>query len=790
MSQRHSDHNLLFGILAVQMDFISREQLIAAMNAWVLNKAEPLAQILMDCGQLSAERRVLLEALVNEHLKQHHGDSQQSLAAIGLVDALHGDLKQLRDSDIQASLANVSIAHSIDPYATVTPETSSQALANRFQILRPHARGGLGLVSVALDHELSREVAFKEIQSRHAHNPDSRRRFVLEAEITGGLEHPGIVPVYSFGKYPDGRPFYAMRFIQGTSLKTAIETYHGNESKPQEQTNISAGQPELRKLLLRFVDVCDAIAYAHSRGVLHRDLKPSNIMLGKYGETLVVDWGLAKPLGHRDDTHSVDEATLQPPSASSGSGETLPGSALGTPAYMSPEQAAGRLGDIGPASDVYSLGVTLYHLLVGKTPFEGSTIEEILRRVQVAEYARPTEVLKGIPPALEAVCLKAMSLKPSDRYLSTRALADDIEHWLADERVTAYHESRTERLGRWARRHREFIPYSLTIVILMVAILLGRIVFLERETRQQRRDEELESTALFHAGSVAFKIKTCSAELRERTGDSEFKTLLVRANEMPADGSNLGKVQSWLDNRAVERFGVFRPSTLFINSADGTQLASSPPGNSTGQNFRHRDYFHGRGHNLPIDKANDVGPIQGPYVSISHSSIASRFSMTFSVPIWNDGSGAAEKQVIGVLGIIVDGSEFVEFDILKGFSKTVHLINLNEDFFEGEARRGLILQKYPSTDAPLVRIDDALVSRLLDVRAKRALQLNTPASISRRREYSDPDEVHFEYQYRDPLPGISDRTESVAAFAPIFVSGAEEEILNGDTGLVVVVQEK
>src|ERR1700694_591045 len=171
---------------------------------------------------------------------------------------------------------------------------------------------------------------------RHADEPESRIRFVQEAEITGGLEHPGIVPVYGLGSYADGRPYYAMRFIRGDSLKDAIERYHGAAGKGRSPADRSL---ELRSLLGRVIDVCDAIEYAHSRGVLHRDLKPGNIMLGKYGETLVVDWGLAKAID-RPEISGADlgERTLHPSSAS-GSAPTLIGSALGTPHYMSPEQA-------------------------------------------------------------------------------------------------------------------------------------------------------------------------------------------------------------------------------------------------------------------------------------------------------------------------------------------------------------------------------------------------------------------------------------------------------------------
>ena len=223
----------------------------------------------------------------------------------------------------------------------------------------------MGEVFVARDEELHREVALKQIQDRHAHDSHSRARFLVEAEVTGGLEHPGVVPVYGLGQYADGRPFYAMRFIKGDSLKEAIDRYHNTADRDAGERAL-----EFRRLLGRFVDVCNAIAYAHSRGVLHRDLKPGNVMLGPYGETLVVDWGLAKVVGRREGVATSDEATLRP-EATSGSAPTLAGSAIGTPQFMSPEQAAGKLDQLGPATDVYSLGATLYCLLTGRGAVSG-----------------------------------------------------------------------------------------------------------------------------------------------------------------------------------------------------------------------------------------------------------------------------------------------------------------------------------------------------------------------------------------------------------------------------------
>jgi eukaryotic-like serine/threonine-protein kinase len=477
MSKSSNDRNLLFGILALQMDFITREQLIAGMNAWVLTKDKPLGDLLGEQQALSTERRGLLDALVAEHLKQHGGDPQQSLAAISSVDDIKDDLARINDPDLTVSVMQIPTAVAPDPHMTMAPSVgASTSSGTRFRIVRSYARGGLGEVFVAQDQELHREVAVKQIQLRHADETESRIRFVQEAEITGGLEHPGIVPVYGLGSYADGRPFYAMRFIRGDSLKDAIEEYHSAAAKKHDAADRNL---ELRALLRRFIDVCEAIDYAHSRGVLHRDLKPGNIMLGKYGETLVVDWGLAKALDRPDLVTNVGEAKLRP-STASGSAATLMGSAVGTPQFMSPEQAGGRLDLLGPTSDVYSLGATLYCLLTGKVPFQDSDLGLVLRKVERAEFPRPSEICKEIPPALEAICLKAMAQYQTDRYQTPRALADDIEHWLADEPVPAYREPAGERLARWSRRNRAWAQsiaaalFAVAVIAVVAAVLIAR----------------------------------------------------------------------------------------------------------------------------------------------------------------------------------------------------------------------------------------------------------------------------------------------------------------------------
>ena len=414
---------------------------MAAYNSWVADHSRSLDQILLERGCLSPSRHMLLQALVAEHIRLHGDDPEKSLSALSSIGLVRDDLSRVTDPDIQASLAYVSAVrrddNDRDCTASFASAGESSSAGTRFRILRPHAKGGLGEVFVARDTELNRDVALKEIQQQFSDDPRYRSRFEFEAEVTGGLEHPGIVPVYGLGHKSDGRPFYAMRFIKGESLKEAVRRFRAAENQPGRDPGQST--LDLRELLGRFMDVCDAVAYAHSRGVLHRDLKPGNIMLGKYGETLVVDWGFAYALGHPEPESPLERSELPlKPASGSALEPTEVDSAMGTPAYMSPEQVDGHIGPLGVRSDVYCLGATLYHLLTEHAPCEAGHRGEIYKKVLAGEIPRPRSLHPRIAPALEAICLKALALKPADRYESAEALKADLERWLADEPARAY----------------------------------------------------------------------------------------------------------------------------------------------------------------------------------------------------------------------------------------------------------------------------------------------------------------------------------------------------------------
>jgi serine/threonine-protein kinase len=354
-----------------------------------------------------------------------------------------------------------------------------------FRDLRFHAAGALGEVFLARSAELNREVALKFLKPTRQRDPASRRRFLQEAEVTGRLEHPGIVPIYALGADATGSPCYAMRFIRGATLQDAIDAFHAAERPGRDPSERSLA---LRDLLSRFVSICGTMAYAHSRGILHRDLKPRNVMLGKYDETLVVDWGLAKPFERDESAQSVGEEPLTPGSGSGEGGSDTPTiGVVGTLAYMSPEQAEARWDRVGPASDLFGLGGILYAILTGQAPYQEKTLGEVLERVKRCEFPPPRQVKPGVPRPLEAICLKAMARRPEERYSTALDLAADVRRWLADEPVSAWREPLVPRARRWMRRHQAAVASAAAMLLTGLVALTGGIVAVSLQKQETLR---------------------------------------------------------------------------------------------------------------------------------------------------------------------------------------------------------------------------------------------------------------------------------------------------------------
>ncbi len=319
------------------------------------------------------------------------------------------------------------------------PATESRQLVSRFTLTRKLAQGGLGSVWLARDEKLKRTVAIKEMNVDASESTEAWQRFHREAEITGHLEHPNIVPLYQFGSDPKtGQPFYSMRFVGKRTLADAIVEYHERRQSGEEDAL------EVHRLLTAFIGVCQAIGYAHSRGIIHRDLKPENVALDNFGQVIVLDWGLAKC---SDDAELTTQFTIEQCSDDSTLACTMDGDVIGTPLYMSPEQAAGDLNSVDERTDIYGLGAILFAILTGCTPHEKSNtsrdgklrVKELLKAIAEGDTPIPRDFNASVPADLESICIKAMSRKPYARHASASSLADEVQRWMAGQ-----HEKRQQ----------------------------------------------------------------------------------------------------------------------------------------------------------------------------------------------------------------------------------------------------------------------------------------------------------------------------------------------------------
>jgi serine/threonine protein kinase len=308
-----------------------------------------------------------------------------------------------------------------------------RSLSERYELLEEIGRGGMGVVHRALDRELGREVAIKI--PHDAHSRGLERRLRTEARILARLEHPGIVPIHDVGRFADGRLFYVMKRVRGRTLRHHLRKLPGTSDR-----------------LRLFGRICEPVAFAHAHGCIHRDLKPDNVMVGPFGEVMVMDWGVARLA-----------VTPDEPAEAWNADGTQPGTVVGTVGFMPPEQARGASSTIDERADVYSLGAVLYLLLTDEAPGSGDPAEDIRRR-------------SDLPRPLRSICARALAPDPAQRYCSVTALAEDVARFEAGQAVEAHEETLLDRVVRFARTYRTAILLVLAYIIMrtLVAIWTGR----------------------------------------------------------------------------------------------------------------------------------------------------------------------------------------------------------------------------------------------------------------------------------------------------------------------------
>jgi len=478
----NKDRNLLFGVLAVQLRFLTPQKLVDAAAIWAANQSRPLSEILLELGYLTADKIKAIEDILSLQIREHAGDIHATLMSFGGHRAVHESFAaSIVVRGDQVELASFGGDTPREPTETGSEledqEHLTQEHPGRYTLMGEQGRGGIGRILIAFDQHIGREIAVKELlpdpgcsgtppsDSPLRQTGAATARFLREARITGQLEHPGIVPVYELGKRPDGSVYYTMKLVRGKTLAEKLRECRSLNDRLY--------------LLHHFLDLCQAIAYAHSLGVIHRDLKPANVMVGEFGETVVLDWGLAKVEDQKDLRADALERDLKL-IKEAGAGETVSGKPIGTPAYMSPEQADGRVEDINEQSDVWCLGAILYELLTGSPPFTGHNAYEVMGKVLTDPVVPVKEVEPKAPAELSAISEKCLSKERGRRYLSAKELADDVARFLAGGLVGAFAYSIWRLLGRWLRQHGRQLAVAAAIGIgglVLIGWAYGMVVY-------------------------------------------------------------------------------------------------------------------------------------------------------------------------------------------------------------------------------------------------------------------------------------------------------------------------
>lgn len=437
----------------------------------------------------------------------------------------------------------------------------------RYELRREHGRGGLGRVLEVYDRDLDRIVAVKELL---APSNKTLARFVREARITAKLEHPGIVPVHDAGLWPDGMPFYAMKLVSGRPLRELIEDCATFEERLGLVPNVAA--------------VADAVAYAHSKRIIHRDLKPSNVIVGDFGETVVIDWGLAKDLSCDED----DAPQAGPYRSSGDDAVTAYGEVIGTPAYMPPEQARG--GIVDERSDVYALGAMLYHVLTGVAPFTSARIDHDTEETR-NDQLRPVRLVEPrVPEDLAAVIGKAMADAPVERYANAQQFAEDLRRFLTGKLVGAYEYAWQERLRRWVSRYRLPVGVGVIAIIALagtVAYSYRSVVSQRDKAAQEARRAELSRDELLLANAYAWMERDPTTAIAWLKEYPETGTDLRRLRQYYTDAANRGVAKHVFDHSEGRVMASAVSSDGRLAAAGGIGASIEVWNTETGELARH-----------------------------------------------------------------------------------------------------------------------------------------------------------------------------------------------------------
>ncbi|HEY5944456.1 MAG TPA: protein kinase [Kofleriaceae bacterium] len=431
---------------------------------------------------------------------------------------------------------------------------------HHYAITRELARGGIGRVFEARDLRIGRQVAIKELLPK---NRDAARRFEREARITARLQHPAIIHVYEAGVWPGGEPFYAMPLVSGRSLDAVVA----------ERKTLN----ERLGLLPNVIAVADALAYAHNANVIHRDLKPANVLVGEFGETVVIDWGLAKDLGVYTDPKESMQMRMR-----ATADETMSGSVVGTPAYMPPEQARGDAVD--QRADVYALGGLLYKLLAGCAPYTGKTSLEVVEQVKSGPPIPVQDREPDAPPDLVAIVTKAMARNPNERYVTASELAQDLKRFETGQLVGAHRYTTGELLRRWLSRHRVAVSIgaAATIALLVVGVLSLQRIFDERQKATEARDLAKSERDKAIAGRINLLEERGRTHLLDKNAANALAYLIGAAE---ADGDKTGGARGFMIADAmapfaaeIKRIEVGRGDVVVVASPTGKLIATAGNG--------------------------------------------------------------------------------------------------------------------------------------------------------------------------------------------------------------------